>query len=52
MSPNPHDPKLGPTSDWSILAADTDANPRWLLPAVIALLFLTGALVTVAVTAI
>ena len=52
MSSNPHDPKPGPTSDWSVLAADTDANPLWLLPAVIALLFLTGALVTVAIAAV
>lgn len=55
MSSNPHDPKQEATSALPgplIDTAQADASPRWLLPAVIALMFLTGALVSVAIAAV
>jgi hypothetical protein len=55
MPSNPHDPEQAATSALPgslIDIVQADASPRWLLPAVIALLFLTGALVSVAIAAV
>jgi hypothetical protein len=54
MSSNPHDLKQDAASALPGPLIDTaqDASPRWLLPAVIALMFLTGALVSIAIAAV
>ncbi len=55
MSPNPHDPEQAATAarQWRFIdAAQADGSPRWLLPAVIALMFLTGALVSIAIATV
>jgi hypothetical protein len=55
MSSNPHDLKQEAASVLPgrvIDMAQAETSPRWLFPALIALLFLTGALVSIAVAAV